>query len=699
MNTNTNADEIFNEFLNLGEIPNIIKKVCDVEIKKNDLTKYALYIIERNKNRYNSIYTIKNANILSYGEPDENFINNFSKFEKEFKPTKEVLTATCFNDLYKWTMMPVILKLENHFQTTCQNPEKANPIIVTFGIDLRDQIMVDTIMASKDLQKKIFDNLKELSNRKFNYDVFKFVKSKKPTLDYIDNNPSSLFGEKLASNVYYNGESNFNDEEITQDVLLKWRNFEGYDKSNVHIHMFKKSIENKLELFIEATGPWHKVTWLETSIMQCVYETVLRYELTKNKVPYMVWLGDALYRTAKSIAYINSGENTLVGALFTGRRTGGLLFLVLQNYMYSLYQTEPKGPMKLPSLGTSSCDSLYILKNTDDVEEGKLKPPAGTHAHELSMTISALFPDLDYQIPAATQIIGHYLYWSETMKKKPITEVGPVPALPDTIGTTVFLRASKMIAIKDGNNNEDLFFNKISTFRQDSGEMKDFKKHVTNFGYEGGVMASEIENIESIQKAIKNKYSTFGAGGFYGDSAKAWIPEEITKKIIIPDNSMAVKVRRVLNCSDNYTLLKKEPIAINTNYFKSCDDNFNNLLSNYNSKSNEGLEELSKFPIKTGDKNIENVCEKSTKLAIDKNMSKITYELKIALAQGYQNYSLNSNEYSPNVEYELDINNFSLVEKSQGGKRINHRNKIKTKKRKNKKSFMKKNTNKKYNKK
>jgi hypothetical protein len=34
--------------------------------------------------------------------------------------------------------------------------------------------------------------------------------------------------------------------------------------------------------FIEATGPWNRVTWLETTMMQCVYETKLRYDLEKT---------------------------------------------------------------------------------------------------------------------------------------------------------------------------------------------------------------------------------------------------------------------------------------------------------------------------------------------------------------------------------------------------------------------------------
>jgi hypothetical protein len=403
--------------------------------------------------------------------------------------------------------------------------------------------------------------------------------------------------------------------------------------------------------------------------MQCVYETVLRYQLKQRNVPYLTWLGDALYRTAKSIAYTN--DKPIIGALFTGRRTGGLLFLVLQNYMYSKYQTK--------TLGSSSSDSLYILNKKLNIETKTV--PAGTHAHELSMTISALFPELDYQLPGTTQLIGHYLYWKETMgyagyKGPP----PPIPALPDTIGTGVFLIASKLVAIKDNDaKNPDTtptpFFNKISAFRQDSGTMEHFKNLITKFDYKGSIMASEIEDTESIDKAIELKYGTFGAGGFYGDSAKAWIPKEIKKDKIIPDNSMAVKVRRVLNCSDDYSLVKLKNIDTKINYFKVCNNNdITSLLNNYNSKD---VEDISKFPIKTGDKlSEEEACKSSSKLAIDKNMSPETQALKIALAQGYQNNSLFVINYQnkdkikiENFKFTLDIENFEFKIENMGGKR------------------------------
>jgi hypothetical protein len=95
---------------------------------------------------------------------------------------------------------------------------------------------------------------------------------------------------------------------------------------------------NKGVFIIEATGPWHRVTWLETSMMQCVYEACLKYELAHPEAgdavkTYDQWLDEALERCAKSIAFTylvqnrtpqtDPGKGGPSSALFTDRRTGG----------------------------------------------------------------------------------------------------------------------------------------------------------------------------------------------------------------------------------------------------------------------------------------------------------------------------------------------------------------------------------------
>jgi hypothetical protein len=193
--------------------------------------------------------------------------------------------------------------------------------------------------------------------------------------------------------------------------------------------------------------------------------------------------------------------------------------------------------------------------------------PVGTHAHELSMVTSALYPHIDqnkYSLPL-TQIIGHYLYYELVWKKTG----GASPMLPDTLGTRAFMKAANLIKINvpvkaaDGSvvKNADgsiviepkKYIDVVQLARQDSGKLPDFKQNMIEFGYftpEGAskvvggmpnsMMASEIDTTDSLLQAFKNGYNSFGAGGFFGDSIKVWgNPNE-------KSNSMAVKAVRVV---------------------------------------------------------------------------------------------------------------------------------------------------------
>jgi len=469
---------------------------------------------------------------------------------------KRPIHATTFSDLYKWTMAPVIHKLETY------KPDER--ICVTFGIDLRDESMRADLLASfnagqasgrnedRVLENKIWAALKGLESRPFDREVFTSIlkdtrASLEPLIDVdaicgpsggpprmlveaggvkpLDaRHTHSIDDDKVSVTFYYNPDAEY---------------VPGGAEKGVH--------------FIEATGPWHKVSWLETSLMQCVYEAKLRFDLeTKTHKTYDQWLHGALLRCAKSVAFTRlvqasapSPAAVIKPALFTGRRTGGLLFLLLQNLFfadhftqigptYNPHAEEPKTveiATRTPCLGTSSCDSWYILTRMLNLP---CLNPAGTHAHELSMVTSTLFPQLDQnelRLPI-TQIVGHYLY-SELVQKK---TGGPMPMLPDTLGTRAFMKAAKYITLPDGAP----FLSIINSARQDSGELPAFKANMAEFGYMGGMMASEIDTTGTLVEAAELGYSSFGAGGFFGDSEKVWGRKDASS------NSMAVKAVRVV---------------------------------------------------------------------------------------------------------------------------------------------------------
>jgi nicotinic acid phosphoribosyltransferase len=465
------------------------------------------------------------------------------------------LNATSYNDLYKWTMMPVIRKLET----------LKGGVTVTFGIDLRDEKMRAALKSDEALRTAVGAALKKLEARPFNKDMFKAILSgpragllSEEDINAIcgpDGHPRTLVeagGVKEFGNKYVQTPADVSAGKVT---ITFYENPEAeYAKGEKGVY------------FIEATGPWHRVSWLETSMMQCVYEAKLRYDLAKKGKSYSQWLYGALLRCAKSVSYTRSIQKAffkappapavpppMTPALFTGRRTGGLAFLLLQNLFFADHFKQ-FGPLfgggavglaatadvdgTSPCLGTSSCDSWFILTKTLGLP---CLNPAGTHAHELSMVSSALFPQLDQnaQHLPVTQVIGHYLYaklvWEKTGK------VGPMPMLPDTLGSRAFLRAATYLTVPEGEGGAQVpFLNMISSARQDSGKLRDFAQNMTDFGYVKGKMASEIDDSHTLLEAAELGYGSFGAGGFFGDSEKVWGDKNASS------NSMAVKAVRVM---------------------------------------------------------------------------------------------------------------------------------------------------------
>jgi nicotinic acid phosphoribosyltransferase len=563
-------------------------------------------------------------------------LNNFDEsgkpVEGELFPTGNV-NATAFSDLYKWTMMPVMRIMENY-------KGGKDSCTVTFGIDLRDgkgttenldglRIKLKKETAARHpLRTEIEAALDNLTKRKFDREMFKSIlkehradifkingdaDAEKALLDDICGPDGSE--RMLAQRVepffeVANTEAlktkldslNINNKEVT---ILFYKNNDA--KYNVEDADSEKGL-----YFIEATGPWHKVTWLETSMMQAVYQAKITVDLKERGESYAHWLYGALLRCANSVSYTRTLQlqkpGTTLSALFTGRRTGGMAFLILQNLFFADHFTQnypPKlgGPKPVensmvveladgktvtPCLGTSSCDSLYLLNKLGL----PCLNPAGTHAHELSMVSSVLYPQLDanpLQIPI-TQVIGHYLYFEHVFTKTG----GLMAMLSDTLGTRSFLRAAKYI--KAGEDNKALL-GRIMVARQDSGKLHDFKLNMAAAEYKGTTMASEIDFTHTLLEAAEEKYDYFGAGGFFGDSEKVWA------KTPNLNNSMAVKAVRV-----SYTTT----------------DNFKYAGIPYmlpNTVDGAGVT-VTGYPVKIGDPKKGEIPEltKDDKLSIDKNM-------------------------------------------------------------------------------
>lgn len=196
--------------------------------------------------------------------------------------------------------------------------------------------------------------------------------------------------------------------------------------------------------------------------------------------------------------------------------------------------------------GTSSVTAHYWLKDAG-VSPELIPMPSGTHAHELSMVLSAVFGDLDDRVGMPlSQIIGHCTYFFQSPPKGDVkselpngsSRKGLMPMLPDTLGTPAFMKTASMLTVPHGVHKGEPVLSVIGAARQDSGTLSDFKDCMQEFKFEGALMASEIENAGDMTKAKELGYALFGAGGFFGDSEHAWNKD-------VKNISMAVKVLRV----------------------------------------------------------------------------------------------------------------------------------------------------------
>ena len=176
----------------------------------------------------------------------------------------------------------------------------------------------------------------------------------------------------------------------------------------------------------------------------------------------------------------------------------------------------------------------------------RIVPPVGTHAHELSMVFMSLFPKLDANEECVpfSQTLAHYMYYRLVHQGR----AGPMPMLPDTLGTAAFLKAAEACSVTpmlNGDVKHDCakvsLLSVISSARQDSGQLRAFKGRIGQYQlFKGSMMASEIDCQEDLVEAADEGYATFGAGGFMGDNEKVWNVTDVKFSA-----SMAVKAVRV----------------------------------------------------------------------------------------------------------------------------------------------------------
>jgi len=273
--------------------------------------------------------------------------------------------------------------------------------------------------------------------------------------------------------------------------------------------------------------------------MQAIYDVLFRHRMretyeAKDEEWYPKWLADSFVRCVRSCAVAKRSK--LKGMLMSGRRTGGLPLMMLQAiYLTPAMKLDPSATSNL--VGISSATATYWLK--DAGVSAKLIPqPSGTHAHELSMVMGAVMSALDDKAGMpVSQIVGHMAYFFLSVPRGDVR--AKMPMLPDTLGTMAFLKTASDLTIPFGPHKGKPVLSVIGMGRQDSGSLAGFKDICGQFDqFTGGIMASEIEVPDNLVTAAELGYAAFGAGGFFGDSQKAWNSKA-------HNISMAIKVLRV----------------------------------------------------------------------------------------------------------------------------------------------------------
>lgn len=479
------------------------------------------------------------------------------------------LPAEAFGDYYKCSMLPVFRRVEAAL---------SDDLHVVFALNVRTAAAREVLAASArsngSLYTELCDALRALSLRRFDRAAFERactdVPIDKATVDAVCGPPGEP--RALVDQIVIGRE---------RDAVLPDRVFRQAVTVRVFLREASAETEPFARLHVEAEGPWHRVSWVETPLMQAVHETFLRHRLgcpvgastraaapdagpgeqsgpplgskasTPPAVsPYARWLARALCRCARAVDAAN--EAGVRVALFSGRRCGGLAWLLLQNAYCEAHLVNP--------LGTSS---VYA---TDALRQRGIPAlqPAGTHAHELSMVLSACFPHLDEMAggTVATGVLGHALYLALSRPSGDATHPHRshlMPMLPDTLGTRAFLKTAAVLRVPPiapfhADHRGRSLLEACGAARHDSGSAQSFvsllRAACSAEHFERLVlMTSEISKAKDLAKATEHGYAAIGAGGFFGDSEKAWpdtkMPDEggaqSEDASKLADASMAVK--------------------------------------------------------------------------------------------------------------------------------------------------------------
>jgi len=412
---------------------------------------------------------------------------------------KNLMDSTMANDFYKWTMALNFKQIR----------QAHGPQMVKFLVDFRTPRVSQMVMESPELQQKIRNALSSLASRPHD----------RATLTSITNLKVRGFFESMCDLPDTLANPLIQDHSINLSEMSP-------DSKPVIAFYMGADCSGNVGPIIEIGGRHEYASWLETPVLQVLFEIIRREDNRERNISEVEALFESLYRTHLSMIATDGKPASLETVIYmAGRRTQGPLFLLLAN----LYLDQLSVKFK----GTSSVWAWNILTNVLGIPLKKFVP-MGTHAHELSMLLGGM------GFGKYGQIVGHVEYFLTHIYE---TEI-PFLALPDTFGTVCFLEAGRRIYVKLPNGEIVPFFRLIKGFRQDSGRTSEFVKLVRSVIPTAKVLASEIGSLADLEEAVRAGCFALGTGGFCGDSEKAF-PETLPEGVFVSSIEFACKIGQV----------------------------------------------------------------------------------------------------------------------------------------------------------
>lgn len=295
---------------------------------------------------------------------------------------------------------------------------------------------------------------------------------------------------------------------------------EGADFSNGDDVEVKIIVDGGVATFL-ANGPWFRVTFCETPLLQCMSQFFTDSVCSVGDDDGAAWCREAMCNFATTAHHVKAATPEGAFSLFSGRRAPHPPFHLLQH----MYLKEVLGGM-----ATSSLFAGRVLGKADMPQ-----PLIGTLAHEGPMGFMCLHPELDERLPLSS-LLWHLLFWGMTANHT---------VLPDGHGSATFKAMLTDLGLVE----------QVAMARQDSGKLARFAAIFSTTRK----MASEIENFGDVEEALGLGYIAFGAGGFFGEKRRAFTEFSLAAKItkatsIAPDGEVRVGFAAKLgDCSENAT--------------------------------------------------------------------------------------------------------------------------------------------------